>query len=103
MWHLSYKESFGFCMSEIKRWVRNRANNEWFESVLSAELVKHVQETMFAGFNLSFVGDNNDYSIAESKYADTLTDKVIKNALKYYADGNDKDQSIELIDRFGEY
>ena len=41
-----------------------------------------MQETILAGFNLSCVGDNNDYSIAESKYADTLTDKVLKNVLK---------------------
>jgi len=44
--------------------------------------LKYVQETILAGFNLSCVGDNNDYSIAESKYADTLTDKVLKNVLK---------------------
>jgi aminopeptidase domain protein len=45
----------------------------------------HMQETMLAGFNLSCVGDDRDYSIVESKYADTLADRVLKNVLRYHA------------------
>lgn len=37
-----------------------------------------------AGFVLSCVGDNRDYSIVESRYADTLSDRVLKNVLKYH-------------------
>jgi aminopeptidase-like protein len=40
---------------------------------------KHV----IAGFNLSCVGDTRDYSIIESRYANTLADRVLKNVLKY--------------------
>ena len=47
----------------------------------------HMQQTMLAGFNLSCVGDDRDYSIVESKYADTLADRVLKNVLRYYAGG----------------
>lgn len=50
--------------------------------------LKHMKETMIAGFNLSCVGDDNDYSIIESKYADTLADKVLKNVLKYHTYDN---------------
>lgn len=42
-----------------------------------------MQKNMVAGFNLSCVGDNRDYSIVETRYADTLADKVLKNVLHY--------------------
>lgn len=45
----------------------------------------HMKATMLAGFNLSCVGDDRDYSIVESKYADTLADRVLKNVLRYQA------------------
>ena len=41
----------------------------------------HMKATMAAGFNLSCVGDDRDYSIVESKYANTLADRVLKNVL----------------------
>ena len=43
----------------------------------------HMKENMLAGFNLSCVGDDRDYTIVESKYADTLADRVLKNVLRY--------------------
>ena len=46
--------------------------------------LQHLKENMIAGFNLSCVGDNRDYSIVESKYADTLADKVLKNVLRFH-------------------
>lgn len=48
----------------------------------------HMKDTMIAGFNLSCVGDDRDYSIVESIYADTLADKVLKNILKYHTKDN---------------
>lgn len=45
----------------------------------------HMQEHMLAGFNLSCVGDDGDYSIVESKYANTLADRALKNVLRYHA------------------
>ena len=45
--------------------------------------VSYLKEHMIAGFNLSCVGDDRDYSIVESRYADTLADRVLKNVLKY--------------------
>lgn len=43
-------------------------------------LKKHV----IAGFNLSCVGDDETYSIVESKYGNTLTDKILHHILRYY-------------------
>ena len=48
----------------------------------------HMKDTMIAGFNLSCVGDDRDYSIVESRYADTLADKVLKNILKHHTKDN---------------
>ncbi len=42
-----------------------------------------MKENMVAGVNLSCVGDNRAYSIVESKYADTLADKILKNILRF--------------------
>ena len=45
-------------------------------------MVKHLQDKLMAGFVLSCVGDSYDYSMIESKYADTLADKALKTILK---------------------
>lgn len=50
--------------------------------------LKHMKETMIAGFNMSCVGDDRDYSIVESRYADTLADKVLKNVLEFHTNGH---------------
>ena len=42
-------------------------------------LKKHVK----AGFVLSCVGDDLNYSMVESRYADTYADRVLRNVLKY--------------------
>lgn len=50
--------------------------------------LSHMKANIIAGFNLSCVGDNRDYSIVESKYADTLADKVLKNVLHFHTNEN---------------
>lgn len=50
------------------------------------EHISKLQKNMIAGFNLSCVGDNRDYSIVESRHADTLADRVLKNVLHYHTD-----------------
>lgn len=49
--------------------------------------LEHMKKHIIAGFNLSCVGDDRDYSIVESRNADTLADKVLKNILKYHTKG----------------
>ena len=53
----------------------------------SKDNLAKLKKNMIAGFNLSCVGDNLDYSIVESKYADTLADKVLTNVLEYHTEG----------------
>lgn len=42
---------------------------------------KYLQEKLVAGIVLSCVGDDRDYSIIESRYANTIADKALKNIL----------------------
>lgn len=49
--------------------------------------LKHMKENIIAGFNLTCVGDNRDYSIVTSKYADTLADRVLLNVLQNHTGG----------------
>lgn len=50
--------------------------------------LQYMQEHMIAGFNLSCVGDDRDYSIVESRYADTFADRVLKNILRFHTNDN---------------
>jgi aminopeptidase-like protein len=43
-----------------------------------------LKRNVKAGFNLTCVGDDRTYSYLESRYADTLADKVIQNILKFH-------------------
>jgi aminopeptidase-like protein len=43
-----------------------------------------LKRNVKAGFNLSCVGDDRTYSYLESRYANTLADKVIQNILKFH-------------------
>ena len=49
---------------------------------LSKNLTKMKDKTI-AGFVLSCVGDDRDYSIMESRYGDTLSDRVLGNVLEF--------------------
>ena len=41
-----------------------------------------LKENVCAGFNLSCVGDDRDYSIINTRYGNTVTDKLLKHVLK---------------------
>lgn len=56
--------------------------------------LQHMKEHIVAGFNMSCVGDDRDYSIVHSKYADTLADRVLTNVLKTHTDGHFSDYSF---------
>ena len=42
-----------------------------------------MKERTIAGFNLTCVGDDRDYSILESRYADSYSDRILTNVLKF--------------------
>lgn len=43
-----------------------------------------MKKNTIAGFVLSCVGDNRTYSMVETRYGNTLTDKLLKNVLKHH-------------------
>lgn len=45
--------------------------------------LSHLKEHVIAGFNLSCVGDDRDYSIVQSRYGDTLADRALENVLTH--------------------
>lgn len=49
--------------------------------------LKEMQQKVIAGFNLTCVGDDMQYTVVHSRYADTLADKVLTNVLKYRGKG----------------
>lgn len=62
----------------------------------------HMQENIIAGYVLSCIGDNNNYTMIESRYGNTYTDKITTAVLKskqpgyrhytYLARGSDERQ-----------
>lgn len=46
--------------------------------------LSHMKEKVIAGFNLSCVGDDLQYSMIPSRYGKTLADRVLANVLKYH-------------------
>ena len=46
--------------------------------------IEHLKEKVVAGFNISCVGDDRTYSYIESRYGNTLADKVAKNILSFH-------------------
>lgn len=46
--------------------------------------LEHLKKHVIAAYNLSCVGDNLDYSIVHSKYANTFADKTLTNILTYH-------------------
>ncbi len=56
--------------------------------------LQHMKQHIVAGFNISCVGDDRDYSIVHSKYADTLADRVLTNVLKTHTEGKYSDYSF---------
>ena len=42
-----------------------------------------MKSLIFAGFNITCVGDNRTYSYLQSRKDNTITDSIIKHVLKY--------------------
>lgn len=81
--------------AELINYVSKRDNRYTYRFVFIPETIgsitylsrnlEYLKEHVKAGFVLSCVGDDREYSVIESKYADTLADKVLKNILSYHA------------------
>ena len=57
---------------------------------------KKLKKSVIAGFNISCIGDEKNYSYLPSRRGDTLSDKIAKNALKSF---DSKYKKYEWFDR----
>ena len=79
----------------LAQWIKKQKNRKYsyriifipetIGSITYLSLHKdYLKKNMVAGFVLSCVGDDRTYSIVESRYANTLADKVLTNVLQYH-------------------
>lgn len=47
--------------------------------------LSQLKQSIVAGFNISCVGDDRAYSYIESRYGDTLSDRIARNVLRFHA------------------
>lgn len=80
-------------LAALMRYVKRIENRRFtYRFVLNPETIGSIsylsqnlemlKEHLVAGIVLSCVGDNKDYSIIESRYADTIADKSLKGILQ---------------------
>jgi aminopeptidase-like protein len=80
--------------SYIANWLSNKKDNRFsYRFVFIPETIgsitylskniKKLKSKIFAGFNITCVGDNRDYSYLPSKNGNTISDLVAKHILKY--------------------
>lgn len=93
---MANNEVSGPCVTiNLAKWISQMSNRRYTyriifipETIGSITYLSRNLEVMkkntIAGFVLSCVGDNRTYSYVESRYANTLTDKLIKNVLSYH-------------------
>ncbi len=78
----------------LARYIKSMKNRKYsYRLVLAPETIgaitylsrhlKELKENVIAGFNLTCVGDDRDFSIVHSRYGDTYADRVLMNVLKY--------------------
>lgn len=83
---------------ELMKYVKTLRNRRYtYRFVINPETIgsltyisrnlETLRKNVKAGFVLSCVGDDRTYSYIESKYADTLSDRVIQNVLKFHYPG----------------
>lgn len=79
--------------AELIRYVRNMKKRRYtYRFIFIPETIgsitylsqnmKYMKKHMIAGFNLSCVGDDRGFSMIESRYGDTLADRVLNNVLR---------------------
>ena len=80
--------------SYIANWLSNKKDNRYsYRFVFIPETIgsitylskniKKLKSKIFAGFNITCVGDNRDYSYLPSRNGNTISDLVAKHILKY--------------------
>ena len=80
-------------LAELMRYVHSIKNRRYtYRFVLNPETIgsivylsrnlEHLRKTLLGGVVLSCVGDDRQYSIVHSRYADTIADKSLTNILR---------------------
>ena len=78
----------------IANWLASRSNNRYsYRFVFIPETIgsitylsrnkDHLKAKVFAGFNVTCIGDNRDYSYLPSRNGKTISDAVAKHVLKH--------------------
>ena len=78
----------------IANWLASRSNNRYsYRFVFIPETIgsitylsrnkDHLKAKVFAGFNVTCIGDNRDYSYLPSRNGETISDTVAKHVLKH--------------------
>ena len=81
----------------VANWLKGLKNRRYTYRILFlvetigslVYLSKHLtqmKEKTKAGFVLTCIGDSNNYSMLESRYGNTLADKIAKHVLKFHTD-----------------
>lgn len=93
---MANNELSGPCVvTKIVKWLKTIKNRKYtYRIIFIPETIgsitylsrnlSEMQKNIIAGFNVTCVGDDRTYSYVESRYGDTLADKVAKNVLKYH-------------------
>ena len=78
----------------LAKWLKERKNNHYtYRFIFNPETIgsiaylskhlEHLKQKVKAGFVLTCCGDEGEFSYLESRYGNTLADKVAKNILKH--------------------
>lgn len=92
-------------LTYLIQWLKEREKRKYtYRLVFVPETIgtivylsKHYQymkKNVIAGFNLSCVGDNGAFSMVETRYGNTLADKVMKNILESMETENSENPGV---------
>jgi aminopeptidase-like protein len=94
----------------IANWLANRPNNRYSYRIIFipetigsivylSKNIDHLKANVFAGFNVTCIGDNRDYSYLPSRNGKTISDNIAKHVLKHISP---KYKSYKWADRGGD-
>lgn len=93
-------------VSQLAKWIGSEKRKYTYRIVFIPEtigsityLAKHYKEmkqNVIAGFNVSCVGDTDNYSVVKSRYGNTLADRIVKRTM---SDVHPEFKEFSFLDR----